>query len=252
MDIKALIVDDEHAARENLKMMIEEHCPHIQILGTAENAKDARSKIETLEPNTLFLDIKMPGEDGFALLRSLGERAFNVVFTTAYDEFALQAFRENALDYLEKPIDIDALKRAGEKLRKMLGSETAASSAAATADLIEQNVKGPLPDRISIASREGLTILKYDEILYLSASDSYTEVHLVEGKRVVSSKNIRVFEQNLSPEKFYRIHKSYIINLEFLKAFDRNEGNMAVMNTGKMLPVSRRRVADFVELISTF
>ena len=252
MEIRALIVDDENAARENLKMMIEEHCPGINILGTAQNAKDAREKIKELQPNTLFLDIKMPGEDGFTLLRSLGEQPFHVVFTTAYDEFALQAFRENALDYLEKPIDVEALQRAGQKLAKMLGAGDSSNQAVATADLIEQHLKGPLPDRISIASREGLTILKYSEILYLTASDSYTEIHLVGGKRLVSSKNIRVFEQHLANDKFYRIHKSYIINLEYLKAFDRNEGNMAVLTDDVMLPVSRRRVADFVSLISTF
>ncbi len=252
MEIRALLVDDENAARENLKMMIQEHCPAIQILGTAQNAKDAREKILELKPNTLFLDIKMPGEDGFTLLRSLGEQQFHVVFTTAYDEFALQAFRENALDYLEKPIDVEALQRAGQKLSKMLGAGDVSNKAVATADLIEQHLKGPLPDRISIASREGLTILKYEEILYLNASDSYTEIHLLDGKRLVSSKNIRVFEQHLAKDKFYRIHKSYIINLEYLKAFDRNEGNMAVLREGVMLPVSRRRVADFVDLISSF
>ena len=252
MEIKALIVDDEHAARENLRMMIEEHCPAISIVGTAGSANDARKMVDELKPNTLFLDIKMPGEDGFALLRSLGSKEFLVVFTTAYDEFALQAFRENALDYLEKPIDSEALHRAEQKLLRMLGEQLPKSAAEATADLIEQEIKGPLPDRISIASREGLTILRYTEILYLEASDSYTEIHLTSGKRLVSSKNIRVFENHLNPEKFYRIHKSYIINLEHLKAFDRNEGNMAVLANDTMLPVSRRRVADFVSLISTF
>lgn len=252
MEIRALIVDDENAARENLKMMIEEYCPSINVLGTAQSAKDAREKIKELRPNTLFLDIKMPGEDGFTLLRSLGEEEFHIVFTTAYDEFALQAFRENALDYLEKPIDVEALQRAGQKLEKMMGATGRTNKAIATADLIEQHLKGPLPDRISIASREGLTILKYEEILYLSASDSYTEIHLVGGKRLVSSKNIRVFEQHLAHDKFYRIHKSYIINLEHLTAFDRNEGNMAVLKGDVLLPVSRRRVADFVNLISTF
>jgi two-component system LytT family response regulator len=252
MEIRALIVDDEHAARENLRMMIEEHCPSIKVLDVAGSAGEARELIEELKPNTLFLDIKMPGEDGFGLLRSLGNKEFMVVFTTAYDEFALQAFRENALDYLEKPIDVDALHRAEQKLLKMVGEHQGIDAANATADLIEQEIKGPLPDRISIASREGLTILRYQEILYLEASDSYTEIHLTTGKRLVSSKNIRVFEQHLSSEKFHRIHKSYIINLEHLKAFDRNEGNMAVLMNDVMLPVSRRRVADFVNMISTF
>ncbi|MBK6627078.1 MAG: response regulator [Flavobacteriales bacterium] len=121
--MRVLIVDDEPDARENLRMMLEEHCPDLIVVGSAGSAQEARELIAMEHPQALFLDIKMPGEDGFALLRSLQGQELPVVFTTAYDEYALQAFRENALDYLEKPIDVEELKRASSKLRRMtLGS----------------------------------------------------------------------------------------------------------------------------------
>lgn len=252
--MKALIVDDEAAARENLRLMLEEHCPKINVVGTAGNAKEARKAIQALSPEALFLDIKMPGEDGFALLRSLKDHHMSVVFTTAYDQFALQAFRQNALDYLEKPIDVQALKRACDKLLRMHNANGAPThDLPGTAEAIERSIeKGMLDDRLAIPSRDGIVLLEYPDILYLEASDSYTEVHMIDGKRHVSSKNIRLFEQHLDPKSFFRIHKSYIINLQHLKGFDRNEGNMAVLSNKVLLPVSRRRVSDFLGLISTF
>ncbi len=108
MALRVLIVDDEADARENLQLMLEEHCPEVQVVGQAGSAAEAREKITALQPNALFLDIKMPGEDGFALLASIAELDLPVVFVTAYDEYALKAFQQNALDYLEKPVNVDA------------------------------------------------------------------------------------------------------------------------------------------------
>jgi two-component system, LytTR family, response regulator len=116
MPLRALIVDDESDARENLRIMLEDNCPEVQVVAMAGSAEQARNMIEEFKPQALFLDIKMPGEDGFSLLRSVAHLELPVVFTTAYDEYALQAFKQNALDYLEKPIDPDELKRAVKKI----------------------------------------------------------------------------------------------------------------------------------------
>lgn len=250
MALRVLIVDDEADARENLRLMLEEHCPEARIMGQAGSAAEARDKIQALQPNALFLDIKMPGEDGFALLASIAELDLPVVFVTAYDEFALKAFRQNALDYLEKPVDIDALQRAVKKLLRQtdeLGGDRPSAIAA-----LMKDPASPLSSRVAVPGREGLVLLKHEDILYLEANDSYTTIHLKDGKRSVSSKHIRVFETNLDPKTFFRVHKSYIINLAHLKGFNRTEGNMAVLDSGALIPVSRRRLPDFLGLINTF
>jgi two-component system LytT family response regulator len=250
MALRALIVDDEADARENLLLMLEEHCPEVQVVGQAGSAQEAREKIQALQPNALFLDIKMPGEDGFALLASIAELDLPVVFTTAYDEYALKAFKENALAYLEKPIDAEELQRAVKKLLRQT-DELGTTQPSAIAALMKDPAS-PMSSRLAVPGRDGLVLLKHEDILYLEANDSYTTIHLVDGKRSVSSKHIRVFENNLDPKTFFRVHKSYIINLAHLKALNRSEGNVAVLDTGAMIPVSRRRLPDFLALINTF
>ncbi|TXI82091.1 MAG: response regulator transcription factor [Flavobacteriales bacterium] len=250
MALRVLIVDDEADARENLRLMLEEHCPEVQVLGQAGSAAEARNKIATLQPNALFLDIKMPGEDGFALLASIAELDLPVVFVTAYDEYALKAFQQNALDYLEKPVDIDALQRAVKKLLRQT-DEISGPQPSAIAALMKDPAS-PLSSRVAVPGRDGLVLLKHEDILYLEANDSYTTIHLKDGKRSVSSKHIRVFENNLDPKTFFRVHKSFIINLAHLRGFNRTEGNMAVLDSGALIPVSRRRLPDFLGLINTF
>ncbi|MBK7384551.1 MAG: response regulator transcription factor [Flavobacteriales bacterium] len=250
MSLRVLIVDDEADARENLQLMLEKHCPEVEVMGQAGSAAEARKLIDELQPNALFLDIKMPGEDGFQLLASIAELDLPVVFTTAYDEYALKAFKQNALDYLEKPIDPEELQRAAGKLMREI-TRLGGSQPSAIAALM-QDPASPLHSRMAIPGRDGLVLLKFDEILYLEACDSYTTVFTRDGKRSVSSKHIRVFEDSLDPKRFYRVHKTFIINLAHLKGFSRAEGNMAILDNGTLIPVSRRRLPDFLGLINTF
>jgi two-component system, LytTR family, response regulator len=250
--LRAMIVDDEANARENLRMMLNEHCPGVEVAAQAASAAEARRMLEETTVQALFLDVKMPGEDGFSLLRSLNGRELGVVFTTAYDGFALQAFKENAIDYLEKPIDVDQLKRAVAKLAKLASVELLADQRHSVIAALMNDPASPLSTRVAVPGRDGLALIKHDEILYLEANDSYTTIHLKDGKRNISSKHIRVFELHLDPKKFFRVHKSFIINLEHLKGFNRTEGNMALLDNGTLIPVSRRKLPDFLALINTF
>lgn len=252
MAITVLIVDDEADARENLRLMLMEHCPQVEIAAMAASADEARRMITEHAPQALFLDIKMPGEDGFALLRSIADLELPVVFTTAYDEFALQAFRQNAVDYLEKPVDPEELVRAVNKLLRLTDDPELAVQRSSGVKALMADPSSPLSTRVAVPSRDGLVLLRHEDILYLEASDSYTVVHVREGKRTISSKHIRVFENNLDPRKFFRVHKSYIINLEHLKGFSRSEGNMAVLDNGTMVPVSRRKLPELLALVNTF
>jgi two-component system LytT family response regulator len=252
MKLKALVVDDEFNARSNLKLLLDEFCPEIEVIDTAESADDARRKIEETKPDVLFLDIAMPNEDGFALLKSIPNQNFSVVFTTAYNEFALKAFKANAIDYIEKPISIEDLQNATQKLVKLHGSSEQRSSKELN-EFIEEVIEPKALDRISIPTRDGYIILKNEEILHLEASDNYTMIYLENGKRHLSSKNIKIYEENLDKSVFYRIHKSHIINVKnHLKEFSRSEGNVAILSSGKLVPVSRRKLTDFLTFINTF
>ena len=249
MKLRALIVDDEFNARNNLKILIEEFCPELEIVGVADSVAAARKVIDKDEPDVVFLDIAMPNEDGFSLLKYYEDRSFSVVFTTAYNEYALKAFKANAVDYIEKPISIDDLQNAIQKLIKYHGT----SAQKTNAELTEMMEDIQLNDRISVPTRDGYVIIRNNDIVHLEASDNYTMIHLADGSRYLSSKNIKVYEENLNTNIFFRTHKSHIINVEHhLKEFSRSEGNMAIMSTGKTVPIARRKMAGFLTRINTF
>jgi two-component system LytT family response regulator len=251
MTLKALIVDDEFNARNNLKILIDEFCPELKIIGLAESAAGARIIIEKEKPDVVFLDIAMPKEDGFSLLKSYVDRTFSVVFTTAYNEYALKAFKENAIDYLEKPISIDDLQKAVRKVMKVHGSNEQIRPAELS-ELVGEAMEDK-NDRISVPTRDGYVIIRNTDIVHLEASDNYTMIYLIDGSRHLSSKNIKVYEENLNQEVFFRTHKSHIINVEHhLKEFSRSEGNMAVLTNGINVPIARRKMSNFLSRINTF
>jgi two-component system LytT family response regulator len=254
MNLKALIVDDEFHARSNLEMLLDNYCEDVEVIGSASSPKEARELLDKNEVDVIFLDIKMPGEDGFQFLKSIEEKNFGVIFITAYNEYALDAFKADAVDYLEKPIDIDELVSAVEKIRKIKNSSTPISFNEDLVDLIKSVVNKQIDfEKTSIPTKDGLVIVNNQDIVHLEASESYTSIYLSDGKKYLSSKNIKVFEENLNPSIFFRTHKSHIINFaHHLKEFNRSLGNLAVMSNNKQIPVSRRKLTEFLSKINTF
>ncbi|HYG52313.1 MAG TPA: LytTR family DNA-binding domain-containing protein [Flavobacteriales bacterium] len=250
MKIRSVIVDDELNCRDNLRMIINDYCPELEVVGIADSAQKARDLINHHNPDLVFLDIKMPKEDGFQLLKSYPEREFSVVFTTAYNEYALQAFKADAVDYIEKPIGLDELRNAVKKVIRLnphLSIELSANieNADAKRTVFKDN------EKISLATRDGFTVVKNDEIIHLEASDNYTMIYMSDSRKFLSCKNIKVYEDSLNPEVFYRVHKSHIINVKHhLKGFSRNDGNNVQLSNGKMIPVARRKLSDFMEIIN--
>jgi two-component system LytT family response regulator len=253
MPLKAIIIDDEFNARENLKILLQDHCPELEILGSAESAQQARILIESTEPDLIFLDIAMPNEDGFSLLNSFEKRTFSVVFTTAYNEYALKAFKADAVDYIEKPIAIDELQKAVSKVHNY-HNEDAINNATVNFEQLAQKVnENKTVEKISIPTKDGYIIINNKDIVNLEASDNYTMIHLSDGSRHLSSKNIKIYEENLDESVFFRSHKSHIINVEYhLKEFSRSEGNVAIMTNGKYIPISRRKMSFFMNRINCF
>ncbi|MDP4828121.1 MAG: LytTR family DNA-binding domain-containing protein [Flavobacteriales bacterium] len=250
--IHALIVDDEELARENLAMLIADFCPDVAVIGTAANAKQARELVDELDPDLVFLDIMMPGEDGFAWLKTIEERTFQVVFTTAHNEYALKAFKEKAIDYLEKPINIDELQGAVNRVSQLLENHRQSPISDDRLTKILENIAlTNTTEKIAIPTRDGLAFVQNNEIIHLDAHDSYTVLYLTENRKYVSSKTIKTFEEKLNKGMFFRIHKSHIINIaHHLKEYNRSEGNIAIMSNGAELPISRRKMSQFMERIS--
>lgn len=245
MRLRSIVVDDEFYCRNNLKMILDDFCPEIEVVGMAESAEQARALIRQQQPDLVFLDIKMPKEDGFSLLQSIPERRFSVVFTTAHSEFALNAFKANAVDYIEKPIHIDDLKNAINKVMRFQVPNP-------KQELEKQGHLQIDSDRISLATRDGFMMVKNEEIIHLEASDNYTMIYMTDSRKFLSCKNIKVYEESLNNTVFYRVHKSHIINIaHHLKAFARSQGNIAILTNGKQIPVARRKLTDFLERINT-
>ncbi len=234
--------------------MIEEYCPEVEVVGMAASAQEARTLIKEHDPNIIFLDIKMPREDGFSLLKSLPNSNFSVVFTTAHNDFALNAFKVNAVDYIEKPIAIDDLKNAVSKL-SVIHKTTASSTTDATTlkNVAQTIVYSREYEKIIIPTSDGFILAKSTEIVHLNAVEGYTEIHLTGQRKHLSSKGIKWYEELLNPSLFFRVHKSHIINImcHFVE-FNRTEGNIAIMSNGNHIPVARRKLPEFLERVNTF
>lgn len=247
--LTAVVVDDEEFARENLRMLLSEFCEGVNVAAVAASAKDARKLVEELNPDIVFLDIMMPGEDGFLFLESLENRRFEVVFTTAFRDFALKAIKHDALDYLEKPIDIDELQKAVEKARVNLNAkqENRLSDDRLTRILQDIALTNTVEKTI-VPTKDGLAVIRNADIIRLEADENYTTLFCIGSKKYVSSKGIRAFEDKLDPHMFMRVHKSHIINIaHHLKEFSRSEGNIAIMSDGAQVPVARRKLQEFLE-----
>ena len=252
MAINTIIIDDEQNARENLKLILDDFCPDVNVVAQAGSAEEARTLIDKHEPNLLFLDINMPNEDGFELLESIEKKSFAVIFITAHNQFALKALKAGAIDYLEKPIDIEDLQAAVSKIN-------IEADALGNVDykmiktLLNEYKNESKSDTIAVPTLSGYEIIKAVDIIHLEADESYTRIFLADGTKCVSSMTIARYEKVLDANMFFRVHKSHIINTRHhLKEFNRQEGNVAIMDTGEAIPVARRKLSGFISAIKTF
>lgn len=246
--LKSIIVDDELKSRESLKKMLAAFCQDVEVLDTCQNVAEAVKAIDEFKPDVVFLDVQMQGETGFDLLSTLDDIDFEVIFTTAYSEYALKAIKFSAVDYLLKPIDIDDLQKAVAKVEKKQSPNVA--------DRLKQllqNLKGGSSIenyKLALPTAEGLTFIKTNEILYCKASGNYTEIFMEGGKKHLVSRPLKEYDDLLSDHTFFRIHHSYLINLNGVKSYIRGEGGQVVMSDNATLDVSRRKKEAFMERIT--
>lgn len=254
----AIIVDDERNVREALAITLRQNCSEVFVTGTASSAEQARELLKNLEADIIFLDISMPGENGFDFLKSIDRENYCIIFTTAYEEYALKAIKANAIDYLLKPINPAELKESVRKAVTYLElrqqrPEIMQVYTESLGNLSEQmSSNNPLLKKITVPEQFGFKVIDVEDIKYLEADTQYTILYLKGPEQIVSSKSIGEFEKILTNPEFFRIHKSIIINLNYLKEYSSYQGNYAVLQDKSKLLISRRRLNEFKDKVKEF
>ena len=239
--LKAAIVDDEADALGVLQASLARYCPEIGTIVSFNDANTALQSIPSLGIDLLFLDIDMPGMNGFELLQKLMPVNFGVIFATAHNEFALKAFKFNAIDYLLKPIDRNELSEAVKRVQEkaVLNSDQVESA--------EMHMKGNDLKKIAISSQQGVSFIDLDHIVYGEADSNYTTLVLTDKKRIVISKTLKELQDLLEGSSFMRIHRQYLINLNHVQHLDRSRSTLTMIDK-KELPISRQQKDNFLEL----
>lgn len=245
--MRAIIVDDELYCTEVLSALLRKHCPQVEILAEFTDPQKAVPYILEQNPDLLFLDIEMPRLNGFDLLERCKPIQFQVIFTTAYNQYALRAIKLSALDYLLKPIDteelIEAIQKAQQHLQRPEWEQI---------ELMETTRQAgeSVPKQIALSTLEGLIFVEVAEILYCKSEGSYTTLYFTNGETMLLSKSIKEVGDLLTVCGFLRVHNSYLINLNHIKKYIRGEGGEVIMKNGHSVPVSRSKKAVFLERIA--
>jgi two-component system LytT family response regulator len=244
--IRAIIVDDEMHARENLRIIIEEHCPSIRICGLAEDVESALKLVEETKPNLVFLDIKLSNKTGFQLLEKIKTRDFGVIFVTAYDSYAIKAIKFSAVDYLLKPISHKELVQAVNKFSN--GRER--DKKATQLDLLLENLSNERAySRIGINTEGKTEFLSVKKIIRLQGESNYTRIFLDESQSILVSKTLVEFEELLCDLGFFRVHKTHLVNTSYIKTFDKSSDCQLILSDNTVIPVSRRRKRGLIEYL---
>lgn len=243
--IKTIIVDDEKHCITTLSHLITNHFSEIELIAAIQDSEKAYDEIIMLKPDLVFMDIEMPVLNGFELLQKINTINFKVIFTTAYDNYAIRALKLNALDYLLKPIDKLELRIA---IDKYINQEFLHTNLQ-TNQIHKLNAQKQL-STIAISTSEGLNFLELTDIIYLEASNCYTIIHIKDGTKHLVSKTLAIFEEILDATIFFRAHKSFLINLQHIKKYIRGEGGEIIMNNKASISLSRNKKQEFLDLFS--
>lgn len=243
--LKAIIIDDEKDGRENLEELIRKYCPSINLVATADSARTGLQKIQAHQPDLIFLDVEMPNGNGFDLLEKTGNINFEIIFTTAYDQYALRAIKFAALDYLLKPIGINELVATIEKVKQKKELLSSRQNYEVLVKNLQQADKSS--KQIALPTSEGFAFVKLNDIIYCEADSNYTYIHLAGKEKVFVSRTLKEYEEMLEENDFMRVHKSYLINLHHVKQYLKGKGGVAVMSNGQVIEISHRKKDEFLQ-----
>ena len=240
--LRAILVDDEPDCIRLLSLQLREHCPQVHILGQYTSSEEGLQAIQTLNPDVVFLDIEMPEMNGFSLLEQLGEITFSLIFITAYNEFALKAFRFSALDYLLKPLDTAELQEAVHKAEKRQRIDHQQLEM-----LRLQLTSGQHPQKIAVPYQSGVHFIELKDLVYCEADSNYTKLFLSNGKSYLLSRTLREVQQVLEERNFLRVHRQYLINLDHIKTYHKGEAAYLVVHGDITIPVAKNQKDRLVQ-----
>ncbi|NNC69895.1 MAG: response regulator transcription factor [Flavobacteriaceae bacterium] len=240
MNLRTIIVEDEQTSRDILKNYLAKYCPTVDVLGEAKNIDEALVLIRNNELDLIFLDVEMPYGSGFDLLDKLGNTDFEVVFVTAYNQYAIEALNKHASYYLLKPISIDDLIKAVDYVTALKQKENELQNSI----LIPRS--SPTNEKITIPTQDGFEVIEVRDIIFCKADDNYTELYLEHGLKKLVSKTLKYFEDALKENGFARIHKSYLVNISNVASYKKGKGGTVYLSNGKELSVSASRKAEFL------
>lgn len=246
--LRTVVVDDEKKGRELLVKVLNNYCNGIDVVGQANSARDAYTIINEQNPDLVFLDIEMPNGTGFDLLKMFEKISFHVIFTTAYEHYAIKAIKYSALDYLLKPIDIDELQESVAKIHDLTNS--ASDNKHENIDILISALNNTNQvKKIAIPDQEGVVIIEVKNIIKCQADSNYTLIFLNDGSKVLSTKTLKEYNKLLDEKTFMRVHNSYLININHIKKYIKGDGGQVIMSDDSIVEVSRRRKSSLMEAL---
>ncbi len=248
--MKAIIIDDEKKARTLLRILLEENCPEIEEISEAENLPSGVRLINQKKPDIVFLDIEMPGYSGIQLLEFFNPEDINfeIIFTTAYSQYAIKAFELNAIDYLLKPLRPEQIEQAVQKARNKIGKGAISQQL----QELKNTLQAPHVSKIAFPMTDGILFVAIDEIIMLTADRMYTKVYTKNDGELIVSKPLKFFLSNLEDNSsFFRPHRSYLINLKYIKKYVNTDGGYIQMDNGEIASVSKEKKKELFELLQS-
>src|SRR5664279_2435356 len=244
--IKAILIDDELNSLQNLQQKLEGFCPDVAIVAVTQKPEEGILLIRQHQPDVVFLDIEMPRMSGFRMLEELGEYDFDIIFTTAYNHYSIDAIRISAFDYLVKPIGIEDLQQAVERLNKSLNRQTKEKI-----DILKKSLSDnrSQEDKIAISTSEGIEFIPIKNIVHIESKSNYSKIFLTNNKSIMVTKILKDFEEMLVPYNFYRVHNSHLINLNYIQKYIRSQGGHVQLQDGTLIDISRRKKEEFLKMI---
>lgn len=246
--IKALIVEDETKSRELLKALVSKHCTDVEVIATAANVKEGVDAVNKYNPDLIFLDISMPDGTGFDLLEKISPVKCDIIFTTATDKYAIKAIKYSALDYLLKPIDVEELKNAVEKLKEKKSKVNTVENLAHLLQNLKQG--NDTYQKITLPTSTSYEIVFIKDIIRCEADGSYTTFHLTGKRKLMASASLKHYEDLLPANEFMRIHHHHLIGINHVIRYLKVDGGYAVMSDGSQIEISRRKKDDFLERLN--
>jgi two-component system LytT family response regulator len=243
--MKTIIIDDEKRSADNLRMLVAENCPELEVIAICHDAKEGIEAVRKMKPVLLFLDIQMPFADGFSVVEAVKEVKPHVIFTTAFSEYAVKAFRVEACDYLLKPIDPAELRDAVKRIKSKAPDGDALLK---RIEAIEQGLRSKNL-KLAIQGVEGYSLVDYTEVIRLEASSNYTHIFCKSGKKHTVAKLLKDFEEQLSGEGFFRTHSSHLVNLSHVVRYLRGDGGYLFMSDGVQIEVSRSKKKELLKVL---